>query len=86
LFFELRTKSSHCRIVHCKLRGHCTVNGRLPSTVAVAGSGGTAALQADLLPGLAEIVRQARERAIAVAAKPIVEHRAPQARRVPEHE
>jgi hypothetical protein len=34
-------------------------------------------LQGELLPGLAEIVRQARERAIAVDAKPIVEHHRP---------
>jgi hypothetical protein len=31
-------------------------------------------LQAELGPGLAEIVRQARERVIAVDAKPIIEH------------
>jgi hypothetical protein len=31
-------------------------------------------LQAELGPGLAEIVRQARERAIAVDARPIIEH------------
>jgi hypothetical protein len=31
-------------------------------------------LQADLLPGLAEVARPARERAIAFVAKPIIEH------------
>ena len=34
-------------------------------------------LQGEPLPGLAEIVRQARERAITVEAKPIVEHHRP---------
>jgi hypothetical protein len=38
-------------------------------------------LQGDLLPGLAEIVRQARERAIAVDAKPFIEHEARQAKK-----
>jgi hypothetical protein len=31
-------------------------------------------LQAELGPGLAEIVRQARERALVIDAKPIIEH------------
>jgi hypothetical protein len=38
-------------------------------------------LQAELGPGLAEIVRQARERAIAVDAKPFIEQEARQAKK-----
>jgi hypothetical protein len=36
-------------------------------------------LQAELVPGLAEVVQQARARAIAVDAKLIIEHEAQQA-------
>jgi hypothetical protein len=36
-------------------------------------------LQAELLPGLAEVVRQARARVIAVDVKAVIEHEPPQA-------